>query len=103
MLLLVGLLPVISQAEEGHSVYYYLMIDRFESGEKKNGELVDVDNPSAFHGGDFQGILNRVDHLNTLGVTDVILSPIFSTQDYTGLEVESYDQIQKNVWNKGKP
>ncbi|WP_279401976.1 hypothetical protein [Piscibacillus salipiscarius] len=34
MLLLVGLLPVISQAEEGHSVYYYLMIDRFESGEK---------------------------------------------------------------------
>lgn len=92
--IIIGILPITVQAEEGHSVYYYILVDRFESGEKNN-ESVNVNDPEAFQGGDFQGIMNRIDHLNTLGVTDVILSPIFQSDDYTGHNVTSYSDIQE--------
>ncbi|SEP82765.1 alpha-amylase family glycosyl hydrolase [Piscibacillus halophilus] len=94
LVLLISLIPMSVQAEEDQSVYYYILIDRFESGEE-NGEIVDIDDPAAFQGGDFAGIMNRVDHLDTLGVTHVILSPIFEANEYTGMDVSSYDHIQE--------
>ena len=96
LVLLISLIPMSVQAEEDQSVYYYILIDRFESGEE-NGEIVDIDDPAAFQGGDFAGIMNRVDHLDTLGVTHVILSPIFEANEYTGMDVSSYYHIQETV------
>ncbi|RPF52072.1 alpha-amylase family glycosyl hydrolase [Aquisalibacillus elongatus] len=93
ILFLLLFIPLVAQAEEDQNVYYYILIDRFESGEQ-NGEGVNVDDPYAFNGGDFAGIENRVEHLETLGVSHVILSPIFESNDYTGFEVSTYEGIQ---------
>lgn len=92
-------LPTMVQADEGENVYYYILVDRFESGDIDQVG-VNLDDPEGFHGGDFQGIENRIDHLATLGVTHIILSPVFQTNDYTGVNVTSYEKIQETFGTK---
>lgn len=85
--------PVISAEENDKNFYYYIMIDRFQIGSLEE-ENIDMDDPLAHHGGDFAGIINRLDYLKTLGVTHIILSPIFESDSFTGFENVNYDQIQ---------
>ncbi|WP_194840838.1 alpha-amylase family glycosyl hydrolase [Filobacillus milosensis] len=94
-LLFYMLVPFLVQAEQNKNVYYYILVDRFESGEQQDQADVDVDDPTAYHGGDYKGIENRIDHLKTLGVTHVILSPVFQSENYTGFNVTSYEELEK--------
>ena len=63
------------------SIIYSLMIDRFKDGNKNNNlpvndpELNDLVN---FHGGDFQGVLNKINdnYFNDLGINTIWISPI---------------------------
>jgi alpha-amylase len=59
-------------------VIYQLMVDRFANGDVNNDYNV-VDNLDAlagYMGGDYQGVIDRVDYLEALGVTAVWVSPI---------------------------
>lgn len=57
---------------------YFVMVDRFANGDPTNDGAIDPKDPAAFHGGDLQGVLNRLDWLQSLGVRTVWLSPVFA-------------------------
>lgn len=54
---------------------YFLLVDRFADGRADAGE-VDRADPQAFHGGDLRGVIDHLDHLDTLGVGGLWLGPI---------------------------
>lgn len=60
---------------------YFLMVDRFADGRPDPPGTVDRADPQAWHGGDLQGILDRLDHLEALGVGAVWLTPLADTRD----------------------
>jgi glycosidase len=57
---------------------YFVMVDRFANGDPSNDGTIDLADPAAFHGGDLQGVLDRLDWLQSLGVRTVWLSPVFA-------------------------
>ncbi len=57
---------------------YFAMVDRFENGDLSNDGAIDLDDAQAFHGGDLQGLIDRLDWLQQLGVDTVWLSPVFA-------------------------
>lgn len=56
---------------------YFVMVDRFANGDARNDGTVDLKDAQAFHGGDLQGVISRLDELQSLGVRTVWLSPVF--------------------------
>lgn len=71
-------------------------MDRFENGTTENDtEQIDRIQQPVFIGGDYQGIQNNIDHLKTIGVTEVILSPIVDSEDYLGQHVNSFENLQE--------
>ncbi|QSQ13907.1 alpha-amylase family glycosyl hydrolase [Myxococcus landrumensis] len=56
---------------------YFVMVDRFANGNPGNDGAVDAKDAQAFHGGDLQGVIDRLDGLKALGVRTVWLSPVF--------------------------
>ncbi len=72
-----------SQWQEGS--IYFIMIDRFNNGDFTNDEKVRMNDPLAYHGGDFEGIIKQLDYLKKMGFTMIWLSPIFAyTEEYHG-------------------
>lgn len=57
-------------------VIYQIMIDRFENGDPNNDYNVAPTVPGRYHGGDWQGVINKLDYLETLGVTALWISPV---------------------------
>ena len=55
---------------------YFVMVDRFANGDTANDADADPGDPAAFHGGDLQGLIDRIDYLAALGVETVWLSPV---------------------------
>jgi hypothetical protein len=56
---------------------YFVMVDRFSNGDPTNDGDIDPNDPEAFHGGDLQGVLNKLDYIQGLGFTTIWLSPVF--------------------------
>lgn len=57
-------------------IIYQLITDRFSDGDKSNNQNVDIQNPRAYHGGDWQGIIDKLPYLQKLGVTAIWISPV---------------------------
>ena len=57
-------------------VIYQIMIDRFNDGDPSNNYNVNAFDPSAYHGGDWRGLQDRLDYLEELGVTALWISPV---------------------------
>jgi glycosidase len=55
---------------------YQIVVDRFDNGDPNNDFGVEPDAPARYHGGDWRGIRNRLDYLETLGVTALWISPV---------------------------
>lgn len=56
-------------------VIYQVLTDRFFDGDYSNNYRVNVNDPSAYHGGDWVGIIEKLDYLTDLGVTALWISP----------------------------
>ncbi len=69
--------PVIPGLYRSGDALYFVMIDRFSNGDATNDSKIDLADPQAFHGGDLQGLINRLDHLKELGIKTVWISPTF--------------------------
>lgn len=61
---------------EVRDVLYFVFADRFADGQPDAPGTVDRTDPQAWHGGDLQGVTDRLDHLQTLGIGGIWLSPI---------------------------
>jgi len=57
-------------------VIYQLMVDRFANGDVSNDYNVRVSSPGDYHGGDWQGVIDKLDYLEGLGVTALWISPV---------------------------
>ena len=57
-------------------VIYQIMIDRFDNGDPNNDFNVHPSVPARYHGGDWQGVIDRLDYLEGLGVTALWISPV---------------------------
>ncbi|MFZ5470581.1 MAG: alpha-amylase family glycosyl hydrolase [Myxococcota bacterium] len=64
-------------AKPSADAIYFVMVDRFANGDSANDGDIDLIDPAAFHGGDLEGVLTKLDELQSLGVRTVWLSPVF--------------------------
>jgi len=77
-------------------VVYLLMPDRFADGDPSNNDpaksagLYDRSKTRRYHGGDLQGIINKLPYLKSLGVTAIWTTPIYDNNDKLDLK-EVYD------------
>jgi glycosidase len=62
-------------------VIYQIMVDRFSNGDPNNDYGVAVSVPGRYHGGDWQGVIDRLDYLEELGVTALWISPTFANTE----------------------
>ncbi len=71
-------------------VVYMAMVDRFHNGDSSN----DGTNP-ARHGGDLQGVIDKLDYLQDLGVTALWIDPVEKNQEdgYHGYWPTDFDQV----------
>ncbi len=69
-------------------VMYLVMIDRFSDGDTANNDppqsrgIYDRQNKFYYHGGDLQGVVDRLPYLKDLGVTAVWLTPWYDNYDH---------------------
>ncbi len=77
-------------------VMYLIMPDRFANGDPSNDDppaskgLFDPSKPRYYHGGDLQGIINRLPYLRDLGVTALWLNPVYDNNNRLN-ERETYN------------
>jgi neopullulanase len=80
-------------------VLYLAMIDRFSDGDTTNNDppqsrgLYDRDNKYYYHGGDLQGVIDRLPYLKDLGITAIWLTPWY----------DNYDRLNEIELKEGKP
>ncbi len=95
------------------AVMYQIFVDRFYNGDQKNDVLDDEYNyvgapvkrvtswnkyPAAdgireFYGGDLQGIIDKLEYLNQLGIDAIYLNPIFVSPSNHKYDTQDYDNI----------
>lgn len=102
-----------------HAVFYQIFPDRFANGDPSN-DPANVQpwgtppTPYNFMGGDLQGILQKLDYLQELGVTAVYLNPIFqstsnhryNTYDYFRIDprlgtMEDFQNLLREMHRRG--
>jgi glycosidase len=77
-------------------VVYLIMPDRFANGDPSNDDparsrgLFDRGKTRYYHGGDLQGIIDRLPYLKDLGVTAIWTTPVYDNVDHLN-EKERYD------------
>ncbi|HHT7064488.1 alpha-amylase family glycosyl hydrolase [Bacillus thuringiensis] len=77
-------------------VIYSIMIDRFNNGEPKNDKHLEVGNLEGYQGGDIRGIIKRLDYIKEMGFTTVMLSPLFESGKYDGLDVRNFKKVNEH-------
>ncbi|MDQ2936240.1 MAG: alpha-amylase family glycosyl hydrolase [Acidobacteriota bacterium] len=80
-------------------VMYLIMIDRFSDGDPENNDppqsrgLYNRKDKFYYHGGDLQGVIDRLPYLKDLGVTAVWLTPWY----------DNYDRLNEIELKEGRP
>jgi glycosidase len=84
-------------------VIYLAMPDRFANGDTLNDNMPDMlekadrANPNGRHGGDLQGLTQRLDYLNDLGITAIWLNPVLENNmpaySYHGYAVTDFYKV----------
>ncbi len=95
------------------AVMYQIFVDRFCNGDPSNdvedGEYVYIGGPVCkvkdwnefpaamdirrFHGGDLQGVLDKLDYLEELGVEVIYFNPLFVSPSNHKYDIQDYDYI----------
>jgi glycosidase len=81
-LLLLSLLvhgTLVAQIGPADSIYF-LITDRFNDGDPTNNFTVRPNDVVAYHGGDFAGIIEKLDYIAALGNTAIWISPVVDNQ-----------------------
>lgn len=79
-------------------VIYSIMVDRFNNGSSENDKDLDVDDLTAYNGGDFAGITKKLDYLKDMGFTAIWLTPIFDNEEggYHGYWINDFYKTEEH-------
>lgn len=74
------------------SIIYFLLTDRFYDGSTENNTGVDKSLREDYHGGDFAGLIQKLDYIDSLGVNTIWITPVVDN-------IDSFysDEIKQNV------
>ncbi len=99
------------------AVMYQIMVDRFNNGDKTN-DVVDneyvyigkavtavkdwnenpaVDGTRQFYGGDLQGVIDKLDYLEKLGIDVIYFNPIFVSPSNHKYDTQDYDHVDPHL------
>lgn len=99
------------------AVMYQIMVDRFRNGDPTNdvvddeyvyigkgvsavkdwNELPAVDGTRQFYGGDLQGVIDKLDYLEKLGVDVIYFNPIFVSPSNHKYDTQDYDYVDPHL------
>ncbi len=89
--------PTSNVADWRDEVIYQLFTDRFANGDASNDFNADLSDLARYHGGDYQGIIDKLWYLEELGVTAIWISPVvqnveedFGAAGYHGYWTQSF-------------
>lgn len=82
---------------------YFALTDRFYDGDPGNngiaGEDYDKSHPEAYHGGDFRGLIDKLDYLQELGVNTLWITPIVDNIKFNkGVDFGSKQYAYHGYW-----
>ncbi len=108
------------------AVFYQIFVDRFYNGDKSNDVLdneysyigkpvkritdwdkvPDTSDVGNFYGGDLQGVIDKLDYLQDLGVDVIYLNPIFVSPSNHKYDIQDYDYVDPHygriVYDEGE-
>lgn len=64
-----------------NQIIYFIFTDRFYNGDRQNDFKVKANDPWAYHGGDLQGIIDKLDYIKDLGATSIWITPPMDNRD----------------------
>jgi len=78
-------------------IIYNIMVDRYHNGDYELDDQIDVNDPLAYHGGDLQGIIDKLDEYEELGYTAISISPIMANapKGYHGYWIEDFYEVEE--------
>lgn len=62
---------------------YFVLTDRFNDGDPSNNDKADKQHLEAYHGGDFKGLIEKLDYLDELGINTLWITPIVDNIDFS--------------------
>ena len=84
------------------AVFYQIFVDRFHMGDKKkdisyiNTKWGEVPTPKSFCGGDIRGIIQKLDYLESLGISAIYLTPVFSSVSNHKYDISDYYNVDRH-------
>ena len=92
-----------------NEIIYQVLTDRFYDGDTSNNLNVDITKPGHYHGGDWQGIIDKMDYLKELGVTAIWISPVVKNLEsdagfysYHGYWTQDFKKVNPHFGNIAK-
>lgn len=109
------------------AIFYQIYVDRFYNGDKSNdvvnSEYIYIGEPvhhvddwerypaqmdvREFYGGDLQGVIDKLDYIQGLGVEVIYLNPIFVSPSNHKYDIQDYDYVDPHfgriVVDEGEP
>jgi cyclomaltodextrinase len=80
------------------AIIYHLMVDRFNPGIGK--EWLQTTDLNGFCGGTLQGVFEKLDYIESLGVNCIWLSPIWTSPSSHGYDTADYREVEPRLGNK---
>ena len=88
-------------------IIYFIVTDRFCDGDSANSFGTDKTDPRRYHGGDFKGIIDRIDYLQGLGVTALWITPVYlnigrfgNSDGYHGYWALDFERIDPHLYTE---
>ncbi|MDQ7821420.1 MAG: alpha-amylase family glycosyl hydrolase [Candidatus Eremiobacteraeota bacterium] len=92
-----------------NDLIYFLLTDRFRDGDTTNNQDVVPTDMKKYHGGDIQGIIDKLDYIKDIGATSIWLTPVmtnqthfFDTDSYHGYWPIDFYNTDKHVGDMAK-
>ena len=80
---------------------YFALTDRFADGDAANNADVDKEHLEAYHGGDFRGMIGKLDYLQELGINTLWITPIVDNIDFNkGVDFNGKQYGYHGYWAK---
>lgn len=77
-------------------IIYDVLVDRFFNKKIDNDFEVDAQNPAMYSGGDFDGAVEQLLHVQEMGFTLLSVGPVFASDTYDGKQVLDYSQLERH-------